>query len=56
MPWLNCTPASFFSRAMSIGGTLSMKSTSPASSAATRDGPDLIGLKITFFHSGFSPK
>ena len=41
---------------MSVVGTPSMKSTSPASSAATRDGPDLIGLIVTLVHSGLSPQ
>ena len=31
-------------------------STSPASSAATRAGPDLIGLNVTFSQIGLSPQ
>jgi hypothetical protein len=47
---------SFFSRATSSGGTLSMKSTSPASKAEIRAGPDLIGLKVTLSNSALAPK
>ena len=47
---------SFFSRSMSVAGTSSMKSTSPASSAATRDGSDLRARKVTRCHVGFWPQ
>ncbi|HEV2431427.1 MAG TPA: ABC transporter substrate-binding protein [Burkholderiales bacterium] len=47
---------SFLSRSMSTAGTSSIMSTSPASSAATREGSDLMPRKITRCHSGFSPQ
>jgi hypothetical protein len=50
------TSASFASRTMSDGGTLSIPCTSPASSAAMRDG--LLGMirSVAFPHAGFAPQ
>ncbi len=50
------TFGSFFSRSMSVAGTSSIRSTSPASSAATRDGSDLMPRKVTRCQAGFSPQ
>jgi hypothetical protein len=51
-PLINVKELFFFNRATSKGGTLSIRSTSPAKSAAILDGPDLIGLKSTLSNDG----
>ena len=46
----------FYAPYSKVVGTLSIMSTSPARSAATRAGADGIGLMMTLLHFAFSPK
>ena len=46
----------FLSSLMSVVGTSSMKSTSPARSAASRLAAEVIGRIVTFFQYGFLPQ
>jgi hypothetical protein len=47
---------SFLRRAMSMAGTSSMRSTSPARRAATREGSDLMPRNATRCQIGLSPQ